>query len=77
MKKQAHYRLVAIDHRSARDGKELEVLGHYDPKDKDNKVLFKEERIQYWLSCGAQVSDTVRTLLHRNGFLKKAEAPKS
>jgi small subunit ribosomal protein S16 len=77
MKKQAYYRLVAMDRRTARDGKELEVLGHYDPKDKENKVTFKGERIQYWLSCGAQISDTVRTLLSRNGFIQKKKTEKA
>ena len=47
--KQPFYRLVAIDRRSARDAKELEVLGHYNPRAKDNVLNFKPERVQYWL----------------------------
>lgn len=80
MKKQAHYRLVAVDRRAARDAAELEVLGHYDPKNKNNVLTVKPERIKHWLSCGAQPSDTVKSLLVRNGLLstlpsaKKAES---
>ena len=75
MPKQAFYRLVAIDRRSARDAKEIEVLGHYNPKEKSNVLTFKAERIQYWLSQGAQPSDTVRSLLARNKFFDKANPP--
>ena len=74
MKKQPHYRLVAIDGRAARNGKELEILGTYNPKDKENRLTFNSDRIQYWLSCGAQMSDTAKSLLTRNGALKKKEA---
>lgn len=66
MPKQPHFRLVAIDGRRARDGKELEVLGFYDPKEKENKIQVKVERLKYWLSVGAQPSETVRALLSRN-----------
>ncbi len=70
MPKQAHYRLVAIDRRSARNGRQIEILGHYDPKEKANSIVFKMDRVRYWLSCGAQPSDTVRSLLVRAGFFK-------
>lgn len=68
MPKQPYYRLVAIDRRSARNGKELEVLGHYDPRSKKDGFVAKFERVKYWLSCGAQPSDTIRSLLKRAGF---------
>jgi small subunit ribosomal protein S16 len=71
MRKQAYYRLVAVERRCAPQGAEIEVLGHYDPKDKDNKVSVNQERVQYWLSCGAQVSDTVKSLLKKNQALLK------
>ena len=68
MPKQPYYRLVAIDHRAARDAKEIENLGHYNPRDKDNALSLETERIKYWLSKGAKPSDTVRSLLVRNKF---------
>jgi len=66
--KQPYYRLVAIDRRAARDAKEIEILGHYNPRDKENVLTFKSDRVKYWLSQGAQPSDTVQSLLVRNKF---------
>ena len=70
---QPFYRLNAIDQRSPRDGKPIEQLGHYDPCQKDvaKQASLKEDRIRYWLSVGAQPSDTVRDLLVRQGILDK------
>jgi small subunit ribosomal protein S16 len=64
------YRLNAMDTRSARDSRAIEELGHYDPLEKDDAkaVTFKKERIEYWLSVGAQPSDTVRNLLKKAGI---------
>ena len=75
MPKQAYYRLVAIDRRSARDAEEIEVLGHYDPKEKTNALTLNAERVKYWLSQGAQPSDTVHSLLVRNKFFDKTSPP--
>ncbi len=63
------YRVTAVDSRRARDSKVIEELGLYDPcnKDKDKQVSLKRERIEYWLSVGAQPSDTVRGLLKKHG----------
>ena len=63
------YRVVAMPRLSKRDGKVLEVLGHYDPleKDKEKQVVVNRERVQHWLSVGAQPSDTVASLLKRIG----------
>ncbi len=55
------YRVVAIDSRRARDGQYLEALGHYDPRRKVLKLHLK--RIDYWLSRGAQPSNTVDKLI--------------
>lgn len=74
--KNPFYRLVAIDRRAARDAAELEILGHYDPRHKDNLLTFNADRVQYWLSCGAQPSDTVRSLLARSRSLSKAQTEK-
>lgn len=65
-----YYRLNAIDQRNPRDGRSLEELGQYDPmnKDESKQVNFNAERIQYWLSVGAQPSETVANLLKRAGI---------
>lgn len=62
------YTIVAADARSPRDGKFLEKLGQYDPslKDGENLLAVKSEQISAWLSKGAVLSDTVRTLLKKN-----------
>ena len=64
------YRLTAMDQRQARDGRAIEELGHFDPlvRDPDQQVSLKRERIEYWLSVGAQPTDTVRDLLRKNGI---------
>ncbi|MEO0008907.1 MAG: 30S ribosomal protein S16 [candidate division WOR-3 bacterium] len=57
------YRVVAIDSRRARDSQYLEALGHYDPRRKVLKLNL--ERVDYWLSVGAQPSNTVNRLIKR------------
>jgi small subunit ribosomal protein S16 len=63
------YRVTAVDSRRPRDSRVIEELGVYDPcnKDEEKQVSLKRERIEYWLSVGAQPSDTVRGLLKRQG----------
>ena len=72
---QPFYRLGAVDARSKRDGKVIEELGYYDPmhKDEGKQINFHEERCNYWLSVGAQPSDTVADLLRKIGLGPKAE----
>jgi small subunit ribosomal protein S16 len=65
------YRIVAADHRRARDGKFLEVLGTYNPIAKPAEIKLFEERISKWLDEGAEPSDTVRTLFTQIGFTQK------
>ena len=67
------FRINAIDSRRPRDGRVLEQLGWYDPEAKspDQQVSLKRERIEYWLSEGAQPSDTVRQLLVKHGIAVK------
>jgi small subunit ribosomal protein S16 len=72
-KKRPFYRIVAADQRAARNGAFLEVLGVYDPLQHPHRVEINEERITYWLDCGAQPSDTVRSLLKQKGILYKRE----
>jgi small subunit ribosomal protein S16 len=59
------YRVVATDSRSPRDGRFLEILGWYDPKREGVNFELKQDRIEYWHSQGARISDTVRSLLKR------------
>ena len=62
-KKKPHYRVVVIEKANARDGRFVEIVGHYNPRSNPTEVVLKRERIDYWLSKGAQPSDTVRGLL--------------
>ena len=59
-----------MERRSSRDSKVIEELGSYDPvqADEAKQVVLNRERIEYWLSVGAQPSDTVRSILRKNGF---------
>jgi len=64
------YRVNAMEGRAPRDGRVIEELGWYDPgaKEADKQASLKRERIEYWLSKGAQPSDTVARLLKRHGI---------
>lgn len=68
-----YYRIVAIDHRQPRDGRELEILGTYDPsvKDKESRVTLLPARIKYWQGVGAKVSEHVEVLMKK--YMKKFE----
>jgi small subunit ribosomal protein S16 len=64
-KNRPYYRVVVTDSRSPRDGKFLEIIGTYDPKQTGQNSSFNVERAEYWISKGAQPSDTVRSLLKK------------
>ena len=68
--KRPYYRVVVADSRAWRDGRFVEVLGHYDPRRNPVVVKLDAERAKYWLGKGARASDTVRSLL--KGEAKKA-----
>jgi len=70
-KNRPFYRIVAADARAKRDGKVIEILGHYDPlaKEEGKQFVVKRDRVTHWLSVGAQPTDTVASLL------KKASIP--
>ena len=59
------YRIVVADSRSPRDGKFIEEIGTYQPLVKGDNVSLKLERADYWLSKGAQPSDTVRSFIRK------------
>ena len=65
-KKKPFYRVVVIDKPRARDGRNIEVVGHYNPLTHPPAVVLKHDRIEHWLKLGAQVSDTVKRLIATN-----------
>jgi small subunit ribosomal protein S16 len=64
-RKQPHYRVVVIDKEYARNGRFVEVVGTYNPRTNPASIDLKQERIQYWISKGAQPSDTVQRLISK------------
>ncbi|WP_419864139.1 30S ribosomal protein S16 [Candidatus Poriferisodalis sp.] len=66
-KKQPSYRVVAVDSRKPRDGRVLEIIGTYDPRQEPSAISIVNERAVHWLSHGAQPSDTVSKLLTISG----------
>ena len=65
-KKRPFFRVVVTDSRAARDSSFVEILGHYNPRTKPALVQVDTERVNHWLSKGAQPSDSVRTLIARH-----------
>jgi small subunit ribosomal protein S16 len=74
-KNRPYYRVVVTDSRSPRDGKFIEILGTYDPKQTGQNSSFSVERAEYWISKGAQPSDTVRSLIKKQKKSGAAAAP--
>jgi small subunit ribosomal protein S16 len=68
-KKQPTYRFVVADSRSARDGRSLDILGHYAPRSEPVEIHVDAEKAAKWLAQGAQPSDTVARLFRRVGIL--------
>lgn len=68
-KKRPHYRLVAADSESSRDGKFLEILGSYDPMKDPAAVTLHKDKIHYWLEKGAAVTESARAILAKEGLL--------
>jgi len=64
-RKQPHYRIVVIEKDRARDGRSVEVVGTYNPRANPANVELKRDRIDYWRSKGAQLSDRVRKLVEK------------
>ena len=76
-KKQPTYRVVVADSRAPRDGRIIELLGRYDPRQEPSLVEIDNERAQYWLSTGAQPTDRVRKLLEISGAVARAKVSRS
>jgi small subunit ribosomal protein S16 len=72
-KKQPTYRVVVADARAPRDGRYIEQIGRYDPRQEPSVVEIDQERATYWLERGAQPSEPVRRLLEVVGVLEAAK----
>ena len=70
-----YFKVVVTDKRSPRDGKFIEMIGTYDPKKTGHNSTLKLDRAEYWISKGAQPSDTVRSLIKKNKKQATAAAP--
>jgi small subunit ribosomal protein S16 len=71
MKKQASYRLEAAEAKGPRDGRFIEILGHYNPRTEPPTISFQEEKILKWLKNGAQPTESVKQLLVTCGIWAK------
>jgi small subunit ribosomal protein S16 len=67
-----YYKIVVADSRSPRDGKFLEIVGNYDPKKEGLNTRLDLERVDYWISKGAQPSETVRSIIRKTRKLSVA-----
>jgi small subunit ribosomal protein S16 len=65
-KKKPFYRVVVIEKERARNGRALEVIGHYNPLATPAAVVLKHDRVEHWTKAGAQLSDTVKRLVEKN-----------
>ncbi len=71
--KEPIYRIVAADHKYARDGRYIDQIGYYDPSKGIENATIDEEKAIYWLNQGALYSDTLKTILSSKGLIKKAK----
>jgi small subunit ribosomal protein S16 len=77
LKRQPSYRIVVTDQRKARNGKEIEIIGHHNPRTRPSTDIIDEARALYWLSVGAQPSDAVRILMERTGTMARFQRLRS
>jgi small subunit ribosomal protein S16 len=76
-KKQPTYRFVVADARSPRDGRFIEILGHYNPRTEPRTVVVDEAKARDWLAKGAQPSETVRRLFAEKGLVERDPIPET
>ena len=76
-KNRPYYKVVVADKRSPRDGKFIEIIGAYDPKKSGHNSTLNIDRVEYWISKGAQPSDTVRSLIKQNKKAMTTAEPSS
>ncbi len=73
-KKQPYYRVVVAASKSPRDGKFIEILGHYNPNTEPAAIDFEADRLRYWLGNGATPTTTVKQLIKKSGVLDEKAA---
>jgi len=76
-KKQPTYRFVVTDVKSPRDGRFIEIIGHYNPRTEPKTVVVNEEKVREWLAKGAQPSDPVRRLFAEKGLVERGPIPET
>jgi small subunit ribosomal protein S16 len=76
-KNRPYYKVVVTDKRSPRDGKFIEIIGTYDPKKPGHNSTLNIDRVEYWISKGAQPSDTVRSLIKKTKKIAPTTEPSS
>jgi small subunit ribosomal protein S16 len=74
-KKRPFFRVIVTDSQTARDSSFVEVLGHYNPRTNPETLDINRERLEHWIKSGAQISDTVRTLVARMPVAAPTEQP--
>jgi small subunit ribosomal protein S16 len=74
-KKQPTYRFVVADAKSPRDGKFLEILGHYNPRTEPKTLVVNQDKAKEWIAKGAQPSDPVRRLFAELGIVERGFIP--
>ena len=72
-KKSPFYRIVVVDSRKARDGEYIEKIGHYNPTSEPVELVLDADKAKDWLAKGVQPTETVKTLLIREGILEKSD----
>jgi small subunit ribosomal protein S16 len=70
---QPHYRVIIADKESPRDGRFIEIVGHYNPRTNPATIFFQEDRIYHWLSVGAQPSESVKKLFKTVNLTERFE----
>jgi len=75
-KKNPFYRIVVADSRAPRDGRFIEIIGNYDSTQEPAVINVNEEKALEWMSKGAQPTDTVRSLLKKQGVMAKFDEAK-
>jgi small subunit ribosomal protein S16 len=76
-KKQPTYRFVVADARSPRDGRFIEILGHYNPRTEPKTLVIDEAKAKEWIAKGAQPTPTVRRLLAERGVVERGPIPET
>ncbi|MEX2627673.1 MAG: 30S ribosomal protein S16 [Ilumatobacteraceae bacterium] len=69
--KHPHYRIVAADSRSPRDGRFIQILGHYNPREEPSSLVVDNDKAVHWLQQGAQPTERVRKLLEISGAMQQ------